>query len=68
METLAILTWSTVADLFIFIRSLHSPIAMQSMSHIAILNRLIALGRGESHTAKVRVLSAVGNHYLTTTL
>ncbi|KIY43409.1 hypothetical protein FISHEDRAFT_10379, partial [Fistulina hepatica ATCC 64428] len=42
--TLSSLTWSTIADLFIFLRSVRSPVAMQMSSHIATLNRLRNLG------------------------
>ncbi|KAK0197058.1 hypothetical protein F5146DRAFT_1099379 [Armillaria mellea] len=51
--TLAMLTWSTVAELFVFIRALHSPVASESTSHIGLLKRLKNLGRGEAHTSKL---------------
>ncbi len=54
-QTLAMLTWSTVAELFLFIRTLHSPVASESASHIGLLKRLKSLGRGEAHTSKVNI-------------
>ncbi|KAG7452502.1 uncharacterized protein BT62DRAFT_879722 [Guyanagaster necrorhizus] len=51
--TLAMLTWSTVAELFLFIRALHSPVASESASHISLLKRLKNLGRGEAHASKL---------------
>ncbi|PBK96908.1 hypothetical protein ARMGADRAFT_1010439 [Armillaria gallica] len=51
--TLAMLTWSTVAELFLFVRALHSPVASESASHIGLLKRLKSLGRGEAHTSKL---------------
>ncbi|KAK0210802.1 hypothetical protein DFS33DRAFT_1251098 [Desarmillaria ectypa] len=51
--TLAMLTWSTVAELFLFIRALHSPVASELASHISLLKRLKNLGRGEAHTSKL---------------
>ncbi|KAK0459777.1 uncharacterized protein EV420DRAFT_1620288 [Desarmillaria tabescens] len=51
--TLAMLTWSTVAELFLFIRALHSPVASESASHIGLVKRLKNLGRGEAHTSKL---------------
>ncbi|KAK0483676.1 hypothetical protein IW261DRAFT_1464504 [Armillaria novae-zelandiae] len=51
--TLAMLTWSTVAELLLFIRALHSPVALESASHIGLLKRLKNLGGGEAHTSKL---------------
>ncbi|EEB96446.1 hypothetical protein MPER_04422, partial [Moniliophthora perniciosa FA553] len=50
--TLAILTWSTVADLFVFLRNLRSPVSLHTSSQIAMLNRLKALVRNDTHTGK----------------
>ncbi|KIK57795.1 hypothetical protein GYMLUDRAFT_228917 [Collybiopsis luxurians FD-317 M1] len=51
--TLAMLTWSTVADLFLFLRHLPSPVALHTSSQITLLERLKPLGRGEAHTGKL---------------
>ncbi|KAF9264659.1 hypothetical protein L218DRAFT_195329 [Marasmius fiardii PR-910] len=42
--TLAVLAWSTVADLFVFLRNLRSPVTLHTPSHIVILERLKYLG------------------------
>ncbi|KAL0581716.1 hypothetical protein V5O48_000298 [Marasmius crinis-equi] len=51
--TLALLTWSTVADLFVFLRNLRSPVALHTSSQIATLERLKSLGRGDTHIGKL---------------
>ncbi|KAF5365590.1 hypothetical protein D9758_003325 [Tetrapyrgos nigripes] len=51
--TLAMLTWSTLADLFIFLRQSRSPVSLHLSSQIAILSRLRTLGRGETQTGKL---------------
>ncbi|KAF9075268.1 hypothetical protein BDP27DRAFT_1315801 [Rhodocollybia butyracea] len=51
--TLAMLTWSTVADLFLFLRHLPSPVVLHTSSQITLLERLKPLGRGEAHTGKL---------------
>uniref|UniRef100_A0A0W0F9A2 Uncharacterized protein n=1 Tax=Moniliophthora roreri TaxID=221103 RepID=A0A0W0F9A2_MONRR len=51
--TLAILTWSTVADLFVFLRNLRSPVSLHTSSQIAMLNRLKALVRNDTHAGKL---------------
>lgn len=50
--TLATLTWSTVADLVLFLRTLKSPALMQTTSHIMTLTRLKESGR-EAVTARI---------------
>ncbi|KAK1236541.1 hypothetical protein PQX77_000234 [Marasmius sp. AFHP31] len=52
-ETLALLTWSTVADLFVFLRNLKSPVALHTSSQIAMLERLRSLGRGDTQIGKL---------------
>ncbi|GAW10310.1 hypothetical protein LENED_012563 [Lentinula edodes] len=52
-STLAMLTWSTVADLFLFLRHLPSPVVLHTSSQISLLERLKPLGRGEAHTGKL---------------
>ncbi|KAJ7285806.1 hypothetical protein C8J57DRAFT_1431486 [Mycena rebaudengoi] len=51
--TTASLTWSTVAELFIFLRCLRTPLALETTSHVAILNRLRSLGAQDSSTGKL---------------
>ncbi|KAJ4487923.1 hypothetical protein J3R30DRAFT_3280032 [Lentinula aciculospora] len=51
--TLAMLTWSTVADLFLFLRHLPSPVVLHTSSQISLLERLKPLGKGEAHTGKL---------------
>ncbi|THU91128.1 hypothetical protein K435DRAFT_727522 [Dendrothele bispora CBS 962.96] len=59
--TLFLLTASTLADLFIFLRQSRSPITLHLSSQIATLNHLRTLGKGEAHTGKlaraIRILS-----------
>ncbi|KAF9464728.1 hypothetical protein BDZ94DRAFT_1255766 [Collybia nuda] len=50
---LATLIISSIADLFIFIRTLHTPIALHISNHISALNRLRSLGHGETTMLKV---------------
>lgn len=47
---------SSVADLLIFLRGLHTPIALHFSTHIATLNRLRDLGHGEKGTLKVSLV------------
>ncbi|KAE9396073.1 hypothetical protein BT96DRAFT_997116 [Gymnopus androsaceus JB14] len=59
--TLAMLTWSTVADLFLFLRHLPSPVVLHTSSQISLLERLKPLGRGEAHTGKLaRTIRSMG--------
>lgn len=51
--TTASLTWSTVADLFIFLRCLRTPLALETWSQIAILKRLRSLGAQDSSMGKL---------------
>ncbi|KAF8212195.1 hypothetical protein K438DRAFT_1231208 [Mycena galopus ATCC 62051] len=59
--TTASLTWSTVAELFIFLRCLRTPLALETSSQIATLNRLRSIGAQDSSMNKIaralRVLS-----------
>ncbi|KIY72162.1 hypothetical protein CYLTODRAFT_367962 [Cylindrobasidium torrendii FP15055 ss-10] len=58
--TLALLTWSTVADLFIFVRALRSPVTIHSMNHLALLNRLSLMVKSETRMSKIsRALRAL---------
>jgi hypothetical protein len=54
-QPVAILTWSSVADLFLFLRQAHVVIALETSSQLAILNRLRPFLRGDS--SKVRRVS-----------
>lgn len=61
-QPIVLLTSSTVADLFLFVRSLQVPIAMESPSQIALLIRLKAWGgRGEAHMGKVNTVGPISN-------
>ncbi|KAK7054868.1 hypothetical protein VNI00_003331 [Paramarasmius palmivorus] len=51
--TLAVLTWSTVADLFVYLRNLRSPAALHTPSHMAMLNRLKAFSPNETQAGKL---------------
>ncbi|KAJ7109404.1 hypothetical protein C8R44DRAFT_286771 [Mycena epipterygia] len=51
--TTASLTWSTVAELFIFLRCLRTPLALETSAQIATLNRLRSLGAQDSSTGKL---------------
>ncbi|KAF7304918.1 hypothetical protein MKEN_01206100 [Mycena kentingensis (nom. inval.)] len=51
--TVASLTWSTIADLFIFLRALRCPIALETPTQLAILNRLRSHGGQDSAMSKV---------------
>ncbi|KAJ7452375.1 hypothetical protein B0H11DRAFT_2327847, partial [Mycena galericulata] len=51
--TTASLTWSTVAELFIFIRCLRTPLALETSSQIATLNRLRSVGAQDSSMGKL---------------
>ncbi|KAJ7219313.1 hypothetical protein GGX14DRAFT_435653 [Mycena pura] len=51
--TIASLTWSTIADLFIFLRCLRSPLALETASQIATLKRLRSLGGQDSSMNKL---------------
>ncbi|KAJ3845083.1 hypothetical protein F5878DRAFT_655339 [Lentinula raphanica] len=59
--SLASLTWSTVADLFLFLRHLPSLVALHASSQLNLLERLKPLAKGEAHTGKlaktIRLLS-----------
>ncbi|KAJ6502509.1 hypothetical protein C8R45DRAFT_976826 [Mycena sanguinolenta] len=52
--TTASLTWSTVAELFIFLRCLRNPLALETSSQIATLNRLRSIGAQDSSMNKVK--------------
>ncbi|EJD06034.1 uncharacterized protein FOMMEDRAFT_119510 [Fomitiporia mediterranea MF3/22] len=49
---IANLVWSSVADIFLFLRSMRSTISLESTSHVATLNRVKALAKGESFANK----------------
>ncbi|KAJ7774854.1 hypothetical protein B0H16DRAFT_1508657 [Mycena metata] len=51
--TTASLTWSTVAELFIFLRCLRTPLALETSSQIATLNRLRSIGGQDSSMGKI---------------
>ncbi|KAJ6596919.1 hypothetical protein DFH09DRAFT_972654 [Mycena vulgaris] len=51
--TTASLTWSTVAELFIFLRCLRTPLALETPSQIATLSRLRSLGAQDSSMGKL---------------
>ncbi|KAF7338262.1 hypothetical protein MVEN_02051500 [Mycena venus] len=51
--TTASLTWSTVAELFIFLRCLRTPLALETSSQIATLNRLRSIGAQDSSMNKI---------------
>ncbi|KAJ7774577.1 hypothetical protein DFH07DRAFT_865871 [Mycena maculata] len=51
--TTASLTWSTVAELFIFLRCLRTPLALETSAQIATLNRLRSLGAQDSSMGKL---------------
>ncbi|KAJ7111596.1 hypothetical protein C8R43DRAFT_935944 [Mycena crocata] len=51
--TIASLTWSTVADLFIFLRCLRTPLSLETSSQVATLNRLRSLGAQDSSMGKL---------------
>ncbi|KAJ7632645.1 hypothetical protein FB45DRAFT_913016 [Roridomyces roridus] len=51
--TTASMLWSTVADLFVFLRCLRTPLALETSSQIAILNRLRILGAQDSSMSKL---------------
>ncbi|THH07445.1 hypothetical protein EW145_g3377 [Phellinidium pouzarii] len=46
------LLWSSVADIIMFLGILRSAISLEASSHIAVLNRIKNLGRGESFSGK----------------
>lgn len=52
-QTLISLASTSTAELLIFIHSLKNALALDTCGHIAILNRLRALNRGDSSSAKV---------------
>ncbi|KAJ6630829.1 hypothetical protein B0H10DRAFT_1938967 [Mycena sp. CBHHK59/15] len=61
-KTTASLTWSTVAELFIFLRCLRTPLALETSSQMATLNRLRSLGAQDSSTGKLsRALKAMSD-------
>ena len=47
------LTWSTVADIFMFVRTLRIAVNLESGFQSALLNRLRAFGKGQANTSKV---------------
>ncbi|RDB21389.1 hypothetical protein Hypma_011626 [Hypsizygus marmoreus] len=51
--TLGTLVISSIADLLIFLRTAHTPVALHTSMHIATLNRLRNLAPGETITAKL---------------
>ncbi|KAK7019346.1 hypothetical protein R3P38DRAFT_2978554 [Favolaschia claudopus] len=52
MTTLS-LTWSTVAELFIFLRCSHTPLALETSSQVDTLNRLRSIGAQDSSMNKI---------------
>ncbi|KDR81629.1 hypothetical protein GALMADRAFT_239698 [Galerina marginata CBS 339.88] len=52
-STLVSLTSTSVADLLIYIHSLKTPLSFDTSAHVAILNRLRLLNRGESTSTKI---------------
>ncbi|KAJ3801305.1 hypothetical protein GGU11DRAFT_741651 [Lentinula aff. detonsa] len=58
--TLALLTWSTVADLFLFLRHLPSLVVLHTSSQIDLLERLKPIAKGETYTGKLaRTIRAI---------
>ncbi|KAF8077923.1 hypothetical protein FPV67DRAFT_1403007 [Lyophyllum atratum] len=51
--TLGTLVLSSVPDLFVFMRTLHTPTALHTSTHITMLNRLKNLGPGETIIQKL---------------
>ncbi|KAF7976726.1 hypothetical protein HWV62_5909 [Athelia sp. TMB] len=51
MRALAALTWSSVADLFLFVRQSRSDVAREASSHVALLTRLHRLSTGDAATS-----------------
>jgi len=49
--SLAALTWSSVADLFMFVRQSRSDVAHEASSHVALLSRLQRWSAGDSVTS-----------------
>lgn len=68
-KTLATLTASSVADLFMFLYSIRTSVTLQTSTHIAALHRLRALSvGGESLSGKVCTQAPISScvHVLTT--
>ncbi|CAK5277405.1 unnamed protein product [Mycena citricolor] len=51
--TIASMTWSTIADIFIFLRCLRTPAALEIQPQVSILNRLKTIGGQDSSMSKV---------------
>lgn len=51
-KTLATLTWSTIAELFLFLQGIKIPIAMRTFEQTTLLERLKSLYRGEKQEAQ----------------
>ncbi|KAF7294902.1 hypothetical protein MIND_01028100 [Mycena indigotica] len=51
--TIASLIWGTIADLFLFLRGLRSPLALETQFQIAVLNRLRSHGGQDSAMSKL---------------
>ncbi|KAJ7172446.1 hypothetical protein C8R46DRAFT_1161868 [Mycena filopes] len=60
--TTASLTWSTVADLFIFLRCLRTPLALETTAQIATLNRLRSIGGQDSSMGRYGVAKTFLRH------
>ena len=52
-QSLAALTWSSAAELFLFVRQSRSAIAHETLSHVALLVRLQAWSLGDSATSNI---------------
>jgi hypothetical protein len=57
LQTLASLITSSVADILVFLHALHTPIALHTSTHTAILNRLRHLALGETSEIKASCIS-----------
>ncbi|KAM6500500.1 hypothetical protein JOM56_003514 [Amanita muscaria] len=60
--TLALLISSSVADLFTFLHSLHTPLSLQTEAHIAILDRLRNMSGMEAANRKISRAIAALSH------
>jgi len=49
---------TSLADLLVYLRNLKTPLALDSVIHINILNRLKALSQGDSSMSKVSCVRA----------
>ncbi|KDQ60796.1 hypothetical protein JAAARDRAFT_173016 [Jaapia argillacea MUCL 33604] len=53
IQPLGLLTWTSVADLFLFVRQLGSVAGLETAPQIFLLHRLRLLGRSEALTSKI---------------